>query len=207
MNNNTDKEYIDKEDYIRNFDDNWHRTHITYTIVKQYSGLFGEKCANLGSNSGYINFLVAEFESVKESIGFDINQKALDFGNTAIRNKFKTNVADKVKFRFSNLINVDSEDNYFDSIVTFHTLEHIFQKDLNKVISEAYRILKPNGYVIISIPYEKAFDTLIQHVSYFNEKSLMKLFEINGFKTIECYKDIRFENTPGRWCLTAIFKK
>jgi ubiquinone/menaquinone biosynthesis C-methylase UbiE len=207
MDEELDKIYIEKEKYIRNFDDNWHRTHITYTITKQYCELLGNKCANLGSNSGYICFLIGEFNDVNEVVGFDINQKALNFGNVDIRKRFSENIANKVKFKYSNLTNINCEDNYFDSIVTYHTLEHIFQKDLNRVVSEMCRILKQNGYVIISIPYEHAFNSEGYHVTFFNEKKLKELYELNGFETIECYKDIRFENIPKRWCLTAVFKK
>jgi SAM-dependent methyltransferase len=135
----------------------------------------------------------------------------LNYGNVNIRKNFPENVGNKVKFKFSNLKNINCDDNYFDSIIDFHTLEHIYPEDLNQVICEKYRILKHGGHIILSIPYEKAFhsptEIVPQHVNFFNETKLKKSFELNKFETIECYKDDRIGNSPESWCLTAIFKK
>lgn len=204
-------EYLNKENYIMKFDDSWYRKHLNSTIINQYNNLLGKKCAVLGSNSGYQCFLIGEFKSVDEVIGFDINKEALNYGDVIIRKLFSQDVTNKIKFRFSNLMCVDSEDNYFDSIIDFHTLEHIYPEDLNQVINEKYRILKHNGHVILSIPYEKAFysptEIPIQHVNFFNENKLKESFELNKFETIECYKDNRIGDFWGSLCLTAIFKK
>lgn len=207
-----ENKYLEKENYILVKDDLWYRTHITTQIINQYKTLLGKKCANLGSNSGYLCFLIAEFNEIEEVIGFDINNNALSYGETIIRKFFSEEIGNKVKFKFSNLSNIDSKNDYFDSIIDFHTLEHIYPKDLNEVVCEKYRILKNGGYVILSIPYEYAFhdpnEYPPQHVSFFNEKKIIELFESNGFKTIECYKDYRVSKTnPLQLCLTAIFRK
>jgi SAM-dependent methyltransferase len=148
---------------------------------------------------------------VEEVIGFDINKEALECGNTIIRNRFPKNVESKIKFKHSNLNKIESENNYFDSILDIHTLEHIFPEDLNQVVAEKNRILKCGGYVVLSIPYEKAFYgegcKNQQHVSFFNEDTLKELFESNGFETIECYRDNRNGDELIDLCLTALFKK
>lgn len=204
-------EYLNKENYVMRFDDSWYRNHLNSTIINQYNDLLGKKCAVLGSNSGYQCFLIGEFKNIDEVIGFDINQEALDYGNIIIRKDFPEDVGNKIKFKFSNLKNIDIEENYFDSIIDFHTLEHIYPEDLNQVINEKYRILKHGGHVIISIPYEKAFhsptEVPVQHVNFFNENKLKNSFELNKFKTIECYKDNRIGDSSESSCLTAIFKK
>lgn len=204
-------EYLNKENYIMKFDDLWYRQHLNSTIINQYRNLLGEKCAVLGSNSGYQCYLIGEIKNINEVVGFDINKEALDYGNVIIRKDFPQNIGDKIKFKFSNLKNIDSDDNYFNSIIDFHTLEHIYPEDLNQVISEKYRILKRGGYVILSIPYEKAFHSLTeilpQHVNFFNEDKLKKSFKLGNFEIIECYKDNRIGDSSGSLCLTAIFKK
>lgn len=200
-------DYLNKENYVMKFNDEWYRKHLNSVIMNQYCNLLGKKCAVLGSNSGYQCYLVGEFNDVDEVIGFDINKDALEHGDTIIRSSFSSNISNKIKFKYSNLVKIDSDDAYFDSIISFHTLEHIYPKDMNMVISENYRILKNSGYVIVSIPYENAFHSPTQHVSSFNENTLRILFENNKFETIECYKDERIGSNVESLCLTGIFKK
>lgn len=197
-------DYLNKENYIMmSYTDEWYRTHNNNIIMKQYKEYVGKKCAVLGCNSGYQCFLVGELNNVNEVIGYDINNSALSFGENNYRNNFPDIVKNKVKLKYSNLLNIDSINEYFDSIITFHTLEHIYPEDLNGVISEKYRILKSDGYIIISIPHDHEFDTPHQHMSFFTVETLKELFESNNFKTIECFKDDRWSAA----CITGLFKK
>lgn len=198
--------YLDKENYIFDFSDEWNRNHNKVKIINEYNNFLGKKCAELGSNSGYHCYIIAEFDNIDNVIGFDINKKALEFGDIENRKKFSTNISNKVKFKYSSLNNIDIEDNYFDSVISFHTLEHIYPEDLNIVIKEMYRILKIGGYAIISLPYEKAFPDK-KHVNFFNEEKLRNVFNNNGFYTLECYQDTRMSTNPNQLCLTAVFKK
>ena len=43
------------------------------------------------------------------------------------------------------------DDQYFDCVVCFEVLEHVF--NLDELLSEIYRVLKPNGMFLISIPF------------------------------------------------------
>lgn len=198
--------YLDKESYTYDFSDTWNRNHNKTKIINQYKDLLGDRVADLGSNSGYQCFITAEFNEIKEVVGIDINKEAINFGNTVIRKKFPKIVRNKVNFRVCDLNNIMSKDEYFDSIITFHTLEHIFPDDLDKVIDEKYRILKKGGYVIASMPYNDAFPDK-KHVNFFDEDSLTKVFEAHGFETVECYQDNRMSDNPNQLCLTAIFRK
>lgn len=40
----------------------------------------------------------------------------------------------------------------FDMVYTSHTLEHLYDFDVNKALSEFYRVLKPEGLAIIIVP-------------------------------------------------------
>lgn len=48
------------------------------------------------------------------------------------------------------LTKTDLEDNLYDVVLAWHVLEHILED--KKAINEAYRILKPNGSFLISVP-------------------------------------------------------
>ena len=60
------------------------------------------------------------------------------------------------------------KDDYFDYIVCNHVIEHI--KDDEKAIRELSRVLKPNGKVIITVPYDK--DNVTLEESWINTDKL-----------------------------------
>jgi SAM-dependent methyltransferase len=195
-----------KEKYVYDFSDEWNRNHNKTKIIEQYKKYLGENIAELGSNSGYHCFIMGEFNKTKNIIGFDINYEAIKFGDTVIRKKFSKNIEKKVSFKQSNLNNIISDDEIFDTIISFHTLEHIYPNELNKVVLEKYRILKKNGYLIISLPYKKAFPDP-KHVNFFDVPSLKNLFTSNRFDCIECYIDNRMSDNPNQLCITGLFRK
>lgn len=198
--------YHDKENYVYKFNDSWNRKHNKYKIMSQYKHLLNGTVGELGSNSGYHCFLAAEFDNVKEVIGIDLNEKAIRFGDESTRKIFKTKVSNKVRFICANLSNIPLTDEYFDVIITFHTLEHIYEQDLDDVIKEKVRLLKPDGTLIVSVPYKDAFKSY-KHVSFFDEKSLDDLLTKNGLYQEELYVDKRMSEEPNTFCLTGIYKK
>lgn len=86
--------------------------------------------------------------------------------------------------------------NYFDAIFLSHVIEHVhYPQD---VISEAYRLLKPNGYIWIDTPNIESYGNKLfsrywrgleppRHLSIFNWNSLHDLLEQKGFKRFKRY--------------------
>ncbi|MEM3980895.1 MAG: class I SAM-dependent methyltransferase [Desulfurococcaceae archaeon] len=79
--------------------------------------------------------------------------------------------------------------NYFDQALLIDVLEHV--KNDDKVVKEVYRILKPKGRAIVSVPtpyyphyFTPEFDHEIGHLRHYTLNSIKFLFEMNGFKTI-----------------------
>jgi ubiquinone/menaquinone biosynthesis C-methylase UbiE len=84
-------------------------------------------------------------------------------------------------------------DNSFDVIVTTDVLEHVF--DLNQCVREIKRVLKPNGYLIVRVPYKEDLSAYVNydlyefiHLRNFDENSL-DLF----FRKIFNFQFINFE--------------
>ena len=98
------------------------------------------------------------------------------------------------------------EDNQFDTIISFHTLEHIYPKDLSDVISEKYRVLKDGGNFIISLPYKDAYPCP-KHVNTFDEEKLDNLLKSFKFKKVDLYIDKVEVDNPITYCLTGIYTK
>ena len=79
--------------------------------------------------------------------------------------------------------------NIFDSVICIHVLEHI--RDDNKAIQEIYRLLKPGGWAVISVPirldkktFEDRMDKLgSKFLDFIVEKSETQLHKINMHAT------------------------
>lgn len=198
--------YSKKENYVFDFGDDWNRNHNKTKIVEEYSHLLKGNVAEMGCNSGYHCFIIAENQNVENVIGFDINEDSLKFADDINRKKFSSEISKKVSFINTNLSKVEYDDSFFDVVISFHTLEHIYPEDLKNVLKEKNRVLKSGGKVLLSLPYKKAFDCN-QHVNYFDlEKIEKELSEANFIKE-ELYIDKRMGDTPQHFCITGVFKK
>ncbi len=86
------------------------------------------------------------------------------------------------------------QDSKFDSISMWHVLEHV--PNLNETISEMYRILKPNGKIIIGVPNHKCWDAIFYkkhwaawdvpiHFWHFSKITIELIFKNCKFKLIK----------------------
>lgn len=192
--------YLEKENYVtRDPDPNSWRDHANGLIIKYYENLIKGDVIDFGCNHGACTFLLCDNLNVTKIIGLDLNKEAIDVANNTKLSYSGCNI----EFICENVLEFDYK-NSFDTIVSFHTIEHIYPDDIDIILQKFYSLLKDDGYFITSIPYERAFDNGIQHVAYYNEISLKNLFEKNGYITIECVgNDGRFDSAT----LTGIFKK
>jgi SAM-dependent methyltransferase len=89
---------------------------------------------------------------------------------------------------FYNGVEIPFEDNYFDSIVCFEVLEHVFNPDI--FLMEASRVLKTGGKALFTVPFvwdehEQPFD-----FARYSSFGLKSMFEKNGFAICENRKYI-----------------
>jgi SAM-dependent methyltransferase len=90
------------------------------------------------------------------------------------------------------------KDNSFDVIFSKSVLEHFYYPE--KIVMEIYRIIKPNGLVIIMVPdwesVYKIFYDDYTHRTPFTQISLRDFLIINGFKDVKVEK---FRQLPFLW--------
>jgi SAM-dependent methyltransferase len=77
-------------------------------------------------------------------------------------------------------------DDIFDAVVCFEVLEHVF--NIEEVLAEIYRVLKPDGQLLISLPFawnehESPFD-FARYTSY----GITYIIQKNGFEVAELTK-------------------
>jgi len=82
--------------------------------------------------------------SVKKVIGLEISEHALNWAKEHYKNS-------NIEFKQTDLNkSLDLPDNYFDTVVSFETLEHVENQE--NMLGEFKRVLKPGGLLIISSP-------------------------------------------------------
>lgn len=120
---------------------------------------------------------------IVKGVGFDIE----------VNNK---KIADNITLKKNNLDkSLPLQDKFADIVVSLATIEHI--KNVKNYLSEAYRILKPGGQLLITTPSEKAkpileflafkikaisTEEILDHKRYFNKSSLKDALVTAGFK-------------------------
>ncbi len=114
----------------------------------------GGKVLDVATESGdFINTLMKTLKEYDSFVGIDISAKEL---KSAIK-EFK----DKpVKFIEMNAENLVFEDNAFDTVSISHSLHHL--ADIDKVLSEMKRVLRPDGYFILQEMYSDGEQTEAQ---------------------------------------------
>ena len=96
---------------------------------------------DLGCGDGRITERAARIVGAKEVYGVDIDNSALE---SAKLRRIKTLLLDLSKDQ------IPLNDNSIDLITAFEIIEHLVNPD--HMLREAFRVLKPNGYFLISTP-------------------------------------------------------
>lgn len=145
---------------------------------------FIENVLEIGPGLGTFCYLIKKKNT-------NINYSVIEYEKKAIEHmKF---LKSKV---FGSIDEID--DNYFDLIVTSHSLEHYQFNELFKNVNQYYKKLKKNGVVLLEVPlvdfishsdFQKKQEHE-PHTLFFSFDSISKLFEKNNF-------EILFINTVG----------
>jgi len=111
-------------------------------LVKLFKNKFevhADKYLDLGCGDGKILIEVSKILGTKEGYGLDINDNSLSIASKRGVRTFKINLNGE-KFPFEN--------NTFDFLSSFDIIHYLINTD--NLIREAYRVLKPRGYFIIT---------------------------------------------------------
>ncbi len=88
-------------------------------------------------------------------------------------------------------------DNSFSTAFSTEVFEHLADEQIEKGLAEIKRILKPEGKLILTVPFEEnfAYNWIVcphcnkefhkyGHLQYFDEKRMNELLQKNGFKVV-----------------------
>lgn len=121
--------------------------------------------------------------------GVDVSQKALTFVKKKFPRQKFYKISDGGKLPFPS--------NSFDFIIASDVLEHVY--DTENSFTELSRILKKNGKILISVPYngrikntiitlffyEFVFNPYSPHIRFFSKKSLQSCLEKVSLKSVK----------------------
>jgi SAM-dependent methyltransferase len=186
-----DLRYGMKENYVIQMTLTQRRSHLNTVVFKEIyeAGHIKEDTLFVGCNQGSSLVMLAPY--CKNLTGLDINHASLQVA----RKHLDDTDNHHVKLICRNLTHYEEEQKY-DCIIAFQVMEHIYPKDINKVLEKIDNALKPNGVFIVEVPHPNAhYYTEPNHVSHFDSEQ--KIHDVFGtkFKVIDIVHETR-EN-PG----------
>jgi len=138
--------------------EHWHRYHFIKELVRD------KKVCDVACGEGYGSAMLAS--GAQAITGVDIDKKTI----LAAQQKYK-NISN-LSYIKSNALELCFEDNEFDVIVSFETLEHLAEHDL--LLNEFKRVLTKDGILIISTPDKDVYSAAEDHNEY-HIKELTKM--------------------------------
>ncbi|MCA9488200.1 MAG: class I SAM-dependent methyltransferase [Nanoarchaeota archaeon] len=174
----------------------------TYNLIaKEYSekvkGLVPleelEKFANYVEGKNILDIGCGSGVAAKELQERGFNVFGIDLSRKLINESQKTSPSST--FEEMDMRNLLFEDKYFDGIWHVASLLHLEKKDAPMALSEAYRVLKKNGIMYLSIKMGEGerlekdgrYGGLKKYYAYYREEEMNSILENIGFKVLENY--------------------
>lgn len=117
------------------------------------------------------------FKSIDEYIG-------IDFANYSINKDFKGEAPEHYfTDDYLNTLILPYKNESFDNVVAFQVLEH--HKNPTKMISEVVRIVKPGGYILITLPFLGGLHEEPHDYHRFTRYGLIELFSRSNCEIVK----------------------
>lgn len=119
----------------------------------------------------------ALFTSAKEYIGLDIENEAHSHENEEVDVYYDGQT-------------IPFDDKHFDAVFSSEVFEHVF--DIEDVIKEIHRVLKPEGKILITVPFAWNEHEVPNDFGRYTSFGIRHLLEKNGFQLISLKKSGHF---------------
>jgi len=162
------KDFIKKEKFnpkIVGFfiNHNYNIRRLLYDSLKKNAAELSGKILDFGCGSKPYEHL---FVNATEYIGIDYEIEG------------RTENLDKIDFFYDGK-HIPFEDNTFDSILCTEVLEHVF--NIDELLSEFHRVLKPNGKAIITTPFMWEEHEMPHDFARYTSVAVIFLYEKHNF--------------------------
>ena len=140
----------------------WYEHFHRYALVTRWCA--GQRILDAACGEGYGSALLAGTASSVEAV--DISGQAIEHA----RNRYGH--LHNVGFHQADCTVLPFADDEFDRVVSFETLEHLAEQD--KLLAEFSRVLKPDGFLVLSSPDKAVYSDAQQTVNEFHVKELYR---------------------------------
>ena len=158
-------------------------TYKRYVQFYRYFDSADRAVLDIGCNTGRGGQILKEVNPQLQITGLDVVPERLDKIPGGLYERLILSSAD----------DIDVPDNTFDDIVAGEVIEHIDPADVQNVLTELLRVLKPGGRVMLTTPNPKAFLVLMgrdavlkdpSHICIMRPGELKKRLQDAGFDRI-----------------------
>lgn len=146
------------------------------SIIKQ--NLRSGKALDIGCGQGRHTFMFAE--NGFEAYGIDFLERPI----AEAIDRAKTEKNPGVHFSVMDALNLDFLDNYFDVVLDWSVLDHIYPKDWSTYVRNIDRVLKKDGYLILSEFSSKDTRITDQAKNYSDESNYDHFFRDDEIKDL-----------------------
>lgn len=156
-------------------DDYWAQARAS-VILEWVDDIQPDRIADIGCGSGYLTAAIAD--RGHDAIGLDIDASLIE-----VARERETAAA----FEVGDALNLPWPAGHVDACLFADVIEHF--EDPSPLLTEARRVLRPDGEVIVSVPALRALygphDTNQDHFDRYNRTRLRWVSERNGFDVVE----------------------
>jgi SAM-dependent methyltransferase len=139
----------------------WYEHFHRYVFAREM--VRGKRVLDAACGEGYGSALLAAAASSVQ--GVDISEQAVAHA----RSRYQ---AQNLKFRASDCLDLPYDDDEFDCIVSFETLEHL--EDQAGLLSEFRRVLKADGFLLLSSPDKAVYTDRQQNRNEYHVRELYR---------------------------------
>ena len=196
---NIKNEYADGDLYTVDINHNvFHRARIESTIHlidKCFEKEHFFKLLDIGCGKGYITNRIQNNFPNAEISALDYSVSAIDFAFENFKN---------IDFIVADAYNLPYSENYYDIVVCNNIWEHV--PDPLNMLKEIQKILKKNGYLIISTPSRFRLGNVLRiisgtspiflssmHITEYTIRQIIEQLQYGKFKTVQVYSKKNYE--------------
>jgi SAM-dependent methyltransferase len=132
-----------------------------YFVAREYCR--EKDVLDLASGEGYGAAFLSQ--AARSVVGLEIEPYAVEHA----RHSF---ARDNLEYMVGDVRKIPLEDDKFDVVVSFETIEHIYEQQ--QFLAEVKRVLRPGGLFIVSTPERDVYSPLYSSANTFHKKELSK---------------------------------
>lgn len=161
-----------------------HARSLYPVILKKLSEIPYHTALDLGCGTGEMMRLILQQNKDKSLYGIDLSEKMLEVAKEKLGNHVNLILSDSEQLPFS--------DSFFDVVYCNDSFHHYPAPD--KVLSEVYRVLKPNGIFVMCDCWQPTIGRAIMNfymkhskegdVKIYSENEIRKLFSVHFSKIL-----------------------